>query len=327
VPSSTAFATSETSARNHRLHHLGRSDGELVLFPRNANHALLQRRDGCVADFHGEVAARHHDALAGRHDVGKRLGLDRFRALYFRDEESVPARRAQKLPRHVHVGARFGEGHGKVVHFDFRRRANVLHVLGRQGGSREAAAQAVDALVVREHPSVAHAAVHLITQYPFDLEHDLAVVEEQHVAGPYIARQFLVVETDASVFAQFAIGVEHEGIARAQHDFAVLEPADPDLRALQIAHDADRASGLSARLAHHLRAPLVIRSRAMREVHSHDVDSCEKHALERLGIIGRRSERGDDLGTSAHQPSEKTRLLNFGIRGPLSAIFPVCASG
>jgi len=76
---------------NHRLHHLRGGDGELVLLARMANHSLLQRRNRGVADFHGEVTARDHDAFAGRHDIGEGLGLDGFRALDLGDEEGVCA--------------------------------------------------------------------------------------------------------------------------------------------------------------------------------------------------------------------------------------------
>src|SRR5262249_24655035 len=88
-------------------------------------------------------------------------------------------------------------------------------------------------------------------------------------------------------------------------------------------HDADGASGLPAGLAHHLGPALVIRGGSMREIQAHDIHPREKHALQRLGITRRRAERSDYLGASAHQASEETPSLNFGIRGPLSAIFPV----
>src|SRR6267142_1004656 len=108
VPSSTAFATSDTSAR------VG--------------------------------TGRDHDAFAGRHDIGQRLGLDRLGAFDLGDEERVTAGGEQELPRHVHVGARFGEGNRQVINLDFRRGAYVVHVLGGKRRCGEAAAQAVDAL-------------------------------------------------------------------------------------------------------------------------------------------------------------------------------------
>ena len=75
VPSSTALATSETSARVGTgawiidsiicvavIVSLLRSRAML-------DHALLQARHGGVADFDGEVAARDHDAVGGVDDL------------------------------------------------------------------------------------------------------------------------------------------------------------------------------------------------------------------------------------------------------------------
>ncbi len=144
------------------------------------------------------------------------------------------------------------------------------------------------------------AAVHLVAHDLFDFELDLAVVKKQHVAGPHVARQLLVVQADAAVDPDLAVGIEHEGIPRIQSDLAVLELADPDLRALQIAHDADRTPGLAAGLAHQLGAALVVAGSAVREIQAHDVHSGEEHPLERLRIARRGAECGDDFGAPAH---------------------------
>src|SRR5262249_8090976 len=182
---------------------------------------------------------------------------------------------------------------------------------------------AVDALVVGEHASVTDAVVHLAARDPLDLENDLAVVEKQHVAGLHVTRQLLVVQADAPVFAELTIGVEHESIARGERDLAFLEFGGAYLRALKVPHDSPGAAGLAARLAHQFRAALVIGGRAVRKIQPHDVHSGEEHALERLWIARSGAKRGDDFGASAHQTSGETGLLNFGIRGPVSAIFPV----
>src|SRR5262249_22133526 len=175
----------------------------------------------------------------------------------------------------------------------------------------------------RQHASVAHAVVHLVARDPLDLENDLAVVQKEHVAGLHVAWKLLVVEADAPVFAELAIGVENKGVARRERDLAVLEFADADFRTLKIAHDPDGAPGLAAGFAYQFRTPLVIGGRPVRKIQPHDVHSGEEHALERLRIARSRAECGDNFGASAHQTSGKTGLLNFGIRGPLSAIFPV----
>src|SRR6185312_14566833 len=105
VPSRTAFATSETSAR------VG-TGLEIIDSIRRVAH--LDR----------EVAARHHDAVARVHDVLERR--DRLRALDLRDQHRVPARRAQQLARHVHVRAALRERHRDEVHLHLRGGADVV---------------------------------------------------------------------------------------------------------------------------------------------------------------------------------------------------------
>src|SRR5258708_24254504 len=100
----------------------------------------------------------------------------------------------------------------------------------------------------------------------------------------YVARQVFVVKTDTPLVPNLAVGIEHEGVAWTQSDLAVLELSDADLRPLQVAHDADRASGLAAGFAHQFGTALMVPGGAMREIHSHDVHAREEHAFQRLGI-------------------------------------------
>src|SRR5258706_10783746 len=119
----------------------------------------------------------------------------------------------------------------------------------------------------------------------------------------HVARQLLVVKTHAPVVSDLAVGIEDEGVAWTQSDLAVLELSDPDLRTLQVAHDADRASGLAAGLAHQFGTALVVPGSTMREIHAHDVHAREEHALQRLGIARGGAQRCYDLGGSLHSPS------------------------
>ena len=80
-----------------------------------------------------------------------------------------------------------------------------------------------------------------VAAHAFDFELQAAVVEQQDVARLDVLRQILVVEADAFLVAELAVGVEDEAVADDQRDLAVVELADADLRALQVAEDADRA--------------------------------------------------------------------------------------
>src|SRR3989441_466660 len=150
------------------------------------------------------------------------------------------------------------------------------------------------------HAAVAHDRVHLAAFDGSDLEHDLAVVEQQHRAGLDVARQLLVIEAGPVAVAQLAGRVEDEALPLLERDLAVLEPADADLRPLQVAHDGHRAAGLRGDALHQRGALLVVRRAAVREVEPHHVHAGADHALEHHGVAGSRAEGGHDLGAAGH---------------------------
>src|SRR6185312_13159359 len=72
------------------------------------------------------------------------------------------------------------------------READVLAIALRQRRCRDAAALAVEPLAVGQLAAYAHARVDGGRRHALDVEHDLAVVEQQRVAGGDILRQVLV---------------------------------------------------------------------------------------------------------------------------------------
>ncbi len=84
VPSSTALATSEASARvgsgllHHRLEHLRGRDHGLAGLAAEPDDPLLQERHVGGPDLDAQIAARHHQAVGHGHDrveLLDRLGL------------------------------------------------------------------------------------------------------------------------------------------------------------------------------------------------------------------------------------------------------------
>ncbi len=289
---------------DHRLHHLRSRDGQLVGFPREPDHALLQRRHGRVAHFHGQVTARHHDAVGRRQDLFQHARADGLGALDLGDHLGlVVVRRTGhggQLARHFHVGGVLGETDRDVVGAQRHRGLDVVHVLGRQRRRRQPAALAVDALVVGQVAADLDDGLDLLAHHALDLQHDQAVVEQQQVTGADVARQLLVIQADALLVAQLAASIQREAVAGVQRDLAALELADADLRALQIGHDADLAAHPTRRLAHQLGACHVVLRGAVREIQPHHVDPRRDHARQDLQRIGRRAERSDDLGGAGH---------------------------
>ena len=221
VPSSTALATSDTSARvGTGLAIIDSIICVAVMVSLLCSRAMRIMRF-CSAGTEASPTSTARSPRAtmmpsrGRHDVLQRAGRHRFGAFDLGDQEGFAAGGAQQLPRHVHVRARFRKRHREKIHLDRGGGADVVHVLGRERRRGQAAAAAVDALVVRQHAAVVHAAVHPVALDPFHLEFDAAVVEQQHVARAHVARQFLIVQTDALLVAELAIGVENESVAPA----------------------------------------------------------------------------------------------------------------
>lgn len=205
------------------------------------------------------------------------------------------------LASHFHVGGVLGERYRDEIHAERHRRANVFHVFRGQRRRRQAAALAVDALVVRQLAADLHRCVDLAADHADDVQHDQAVVEQQHVARFQVARQVLVVETGALLVAEFAFGVEDERLAGDEHDLAVFKLADPDLRALQVGHDGDFTAGLAGRFAHEFGALAVVVGSAVREIEPHHVQPCPNHLQQDFRRAGSRSDGSDNLGSAMHE--------------------------
>jgi hypothetical protein len=204
---------------------------------------------------------------------------------------------AQQLARHVHVGGALREGDGDEIDADLGGRLDVVHVLAGQRRRGQAAALAVDALVVGQLAADDDAGVDLMAAHAGDLELQAAVVEQQDVAMTDVLGQILVVEADALLVAERALGVEDEGFAGDQRDLAVLELADADLRPLQVARmpTVRPCLAAAARIPRHApdgRRPCRARNSSGR--HRCRLAPCARE----FGRRGGGAERGNDLGVA-----------------------------
>ena len=214
----------------------------------------------------------------------------------------------------------FGKLTARVLALEGHRGLDVLHVLGRQGRRRQAAAGLVDALVVRQLAADHDDGVHLLAADQLDRQAQQAVVEQQRVAGADVARQVLVVEADALARAQAGVGgVEHQLAAGHEHRLAALELADADLGPLQVRHDRDLLADLLRDLLHQGGAVDVVLCHAVREVEPDAVDAGADDAFEHLRRARRRPEGGDDLGFAdagdVHQRPPRPRRSRISIAG------------
>ena len=258
----------------------------------------MQRRHRGIAHLHGEVAARDHDAVGSVENVVQRR--DRLRALDLRHRQRPPARLVHEVARPADVRARAREGDTEEVGLERGRDLDVLHVLFGQRRRGQAATLAVDALVVRERAALFHDRGDARAAHRDDAQHDASIVQQQRVRGAHIIGQVLVIESDAVLIAQLALGIEHELRAGRERDLPLLEAADADLRSLQVHQHADGVARLARERTHQLHAPAVLRGAAVGKIHTHHVEPRLDHARERLRVARCGPERGDDLGAAEH---------------------------
>src|SRR4029079_9041834 len=99
----------------------------------------------------------------------------------------------------------------------------VLDVLLRERGDADGDAGQVEALVVADPSPGLHLGEHVLAVDLDDLEPDLAVVDEDRVAGAYVAREAVVRRpADAQVPGHVA-GGDGEPVTRLQGDRTVGE--------------------------------------------------------------------------------------------------------
>ena len=191
---------------DHALHHLGRSDGDFVHFPRHFDHAFLQRWHCGVTYLDRQVTTRNHDAVAGGQNFFQMWnGLKAF------DLGNQPRLMLERLgsyiaqlARHFHVCRAFGEAHRHVVSLEGHGGFDVLHVFGGKRWCRQTAALFVDAFVVGQLAAHLHCGVYLLAFDDVNGKHNQAIVEQQQVAGFNVSWQFFVVQTHPLQVTKFS---------------------------------------------------------------------------------------------------------------------------
>ena len=209
----------------------------------------------------------------------------------------LPGRHIAQLTRHFHVGGVLRETDRHVVGLKTHCCADVFHVLGSQRRRAEPAAAPVDALVVRQLAAEVDRGVNRVPTDRIDSDHDQAVVEQEHIAGPDLAWQRLVVQSHGVNVTQFgSCSIEHKFLPDFKHDLAQCELAHPDLGTLQVRDDGDFAANTQRDFTHQTGPLNMVLRRAVTEIESHHIDAGAKHLLQQGRIAAGRPQRGDDLG-------------------------------
>jgi len=211
------------------------------------------------------------------------------------------ARRMHQLARQVHVIAAARERYRQVVRLDQRGGLDVFLVLVGQRRRGQAAALAVEPLVVRQHAAAHHPANDLMAFDFDDIEFEHAVIEQQHRTLADIPGQVFVIQPDAFLVTQSVQrGIEDENVTLVQDDLVVLEFSHTDLRALQVGQDADSAPHYRRSRTYRFGTLHMILHRAMREIHPYQVDAGANHLLQHFLVAGSGPQRCDYFGSTQH---------------------------
>ena len=127
-----------------------------------------------------------------------------------------------------------------------------------------------------------------------DAQDQLAVVEQQPRTRFDCGEDFLVRQLDTGRVAGRRIAVEDEGAAGLQHDLALGELADAQLRALKIGQDGGRAAEPFFQAADRLDQRDLRLLIAMAHIDPEGIGARLEQGGDRLGIAAGRAERGED---------------------------------
>lgn len=203
--------------------------------------ALLHERDVLEGHLDAEVAAGDHDAVERRDDALE--VVDGLRLLDLGDDGDALAELVHDRVHVDDVVGRADERQRDHVDAEAHGEAEVLAVLVGQGRDADGDTRQVDALVVADLTADDRLGEHVGVGDLDRAEHDLAVVDEQDVAGSHVSGQPVVGGPDDRVVAVDRAGRDGEALAGAQRDRTAGEATGADLGALEVDEDADGSAG------------------------------------------------------------------------------------
>ena len=222
---------------HHRLQHLRGHDHRLAGLAAHLDRRLLHDRHLLERQLHAQVAAGDHHAVERLDDpreVLHRLGL-----LDLGQDRDPSTDLVHDRVHVVDVVARCARTTGSTMSTPIRRaqRRSSLS-LSDSAGTLTATPGEVDALVVADRPTLDHAGAHAGADDVDDLELDLAVVDQDGVAGVAVVGQALVGGAALRHVAEDVLGRDRELGPVDERDRPVGEAPEPDLGTLQVRDDA-----------------------------------------------------------------------------------------
>ena len=221
--------------------------------------------------------------------------LQRLRLLDL-GEQGRPA--ADQPARLDQVGGLLDEGEGDEIDPELEAEGEVRAVLGGQRRQVEGGVGQVDALAVADRAADHHPGLDRLGLERDGLEPHPAVVDQQRRPRQDRLEDLGMRQRDRIPAALLAPEHEAHGLAGGDLDLAVLDQADPDLGALQVLQDGDRAAGLALERADGGVDPAVVVVRPVAEVQPEHVGPGQEQLAEPLRGGAGRPDGGDDLGVT-----------------------------
>ena len=284
---------------DHGAQHLGGNDHRLGVLAGQLDAALGGQRDLLERALDGHIATGDHDAVEGLDDILK--VLQGLRLLDLGHDRDATAFLVHDLMGAIDVGGEAHEGHGDDVGAGLDGPAQILLVLLGQRGQGHGHARQVDALVRGDGAGHDDLGVHVVALDLGDLQTDLAVVDQDRVAGVAIARQALERGGGDVLVTLDVVGGDDELLALGQLDLVLalgvlLEPAATDLRALQVDQNRHVAARGLGSLTHVVVHAQVILRGAVGAVQTGDVHTRFNELGEVLERFGGGTDGIYDLG-------------------------------
>jgi len=286
---------------DHRLEHLRRDDDGLRHAAAELDGALLDDRHGLERKLDAEVATGDHDAVEGVDDLLE--SVDGLRLLDLGDDGDLAALLLHDLVHPGHIGGVAYERERDDVGPGAQTPAEVGLVLVGQRGDIHGDAGQVDALVVGHVAGDDDLGRDDRALDAGDLDADLAVVDQEEVTLVDVLGEALERRADDLLRSGDVFGRDLEDVADGEEVRTFGEPAEPDLRSLQVDEDGDGTAGVIRRLAHVRQSGVVVGVVAVAEVEAGHVHTGIDDGANHLVAFGGRTQSGDDLRASHRNSS------------------------
>jgi hypothetical protein len=191
------------------------------------------------------------------------------------------------------VRSRTHEGECDEVDADAQRKFEVVDVLASEGRDRDRDAREVDTLVRADDAADDDAAARTAVCDFFDAQPHQPVVDEHVVAGlEHLADDR---GRDRKLSVRPVVGADDRDVCSRRDRHRRGQPADADLRPLQVGDQRQRAADCFLHLAQEFCAPRVLFLLAVREVQPGRIRSGLDERAQRVERVASGADRRDDL--------------------------------